>query len=323
MFALYSLYWSLDVYLLWAKFDYLLLPQPASAPGISITQASWKGAPTTGGLPPGSFPMLFVQWLTGMILIVLGDFVSLWRAWAIFGKPRWLYIVLVSTAAIESAIFIMLFVSTSPAYLPTSSAFARVSAKARVPLTFLGYSVTGLAQISATSLIAYKAWAHWRDVREVAKSRNVAALVVVIETGIAYVLLLAFYGFVDFFEPKNSGWNVASVDRFYSVPLIAMYPTLVVVLVASRRTVLEEASTGSLGDMQFATGVVNRTESVSHIRDVGRTAHTTNRESYDSEYDIGRVTGGARDAVTSNGEELAPMEKGMVFPIGPSRFSVV
>ncbi|VDC06682.1 unnamed protein product [Peniophora sp. CBMAI 1063] len=311
MFVIFSLYWALDIYLVTAKFYYLRTPELVGVPGIQIQQGSWRGVPSTGGLPPQSFPLVYVQWVSQLVLLVLGDYVSLWRAWAIFGKPRWLYVSLLSTAVIESAIFIMLFITTSPAYFPTSAAFARVSAKARIPLTFIGYSMTGAAQLASTLLIAYKAWAYWKDVRTIVKSRHVAILIVVVESGIVYFVLLAQYGFTSFFDPKKSTWSAAVLSSFYSVPLIAMYPTLVVVLVASRRTVLEEASAEvSVGDMRFAS---NRRESTSHaISDVAPTVLTLVRvssEEYEPDMDGESYT--AHSAVESGGGELSRTEKGL------------
>ncbi|VDC06679.1 unnamed protein product [Peniophora sp. CBMAI 1063] len=316
MFVIFSLYWALDVYLLSAKFRYLRTFPLVDAPDIRIQQGTWRGVPTTRGLPPEAFPLLYVQWISQLALLVLGDYVSLWRAYVVFEKPRWLYASFVSTAAIESAIFVLLFITTSPAYFPTSPAFARVSDKARVPLTFIGYSTTGAAQLTSTSLIAYKAWKHWKDVRTIIKSRGVAAMTVAAESGIVYFALLAQYGFTSFFGPKNGNWSVAVLSSFYSVPLIAMYPTLLVVLVASRRTVLEEASVGSL---HFAS---NERESTSHaVSDVAHPVLSPARISSDeaeSDVERGSYTA-AYDAIAEPGDaELARAEKGLTSRPPPS-----
>ncbi|VDC06684.1 unnamed protein product [Peniophora sp. CBMAI 1063] len=272
MFIVYTLYWTLDVYLLWVKYQAVLrLPQLKRAATRALaTQMHLKGAPSTDGLPAESYPVLFVQWSSGLTLIVLGDFVSLWRAWVIFGKPRWLYVLLVCAAATESLIFVMLFISTTPAFFAVSPTFLRATSKIRVPLTFCSYSSAGLAQLGSTSLIAYKAWAQWRDVRAFMQRstipRSVAVMLIVIESGLVYIALLAWYGFIDFFGKKT--WIVVSTCRFYSIPLVAMYPTLVIVLVACRHSVLEPsvASTNSLDEVHRTGRPTVRQQDTNRIR---------------------------------------------------------
>ncbi|KZV74661.1 hypothetical protein PENSPDRAFT_732200 [Peniophora sp. CONT] len=116
-------------------------------------------------------------------------------------------------------------------------------AGARMLITFTGYSITGLAQLVSTTLIAYRAWVHWREVRESiyrSVSRpSLAALAIIIESGVAYLALLVWYGSISWWGNPYSA--VVYTCRFYSVPLIAMYPTLVIIVVTSHRSVLERS----------------------------------------------------------------------------------
>ena len=43
--------------------------------------------------------------LTCRLQILLGDFVSLWRAYTVFGRPRWLYILSACIAAVETSTY--------------------------------------------------------------------------------------------------------------------------------------------------------------------------------------------------------------------------
>ena len=60
-----------------------------------------------------------------------------------------------------TVVYALIFASSSTQYLSRSgfeSSFADALGSARTPLTFLGYGITGLAQLGSTALIAYKAW---------------------------------------------------------------------------------------------------------------------------------------------------------------------
>ncbi|KZV74650.1 hypothetical protein PENSPDRAFT_732194 [Peniophora sp. CONT] len=199
MFALYSLYWALDVYYLWAEYRSLLASQSESFDKPDI-QKSWKAAAwiLEDGLLPQYFVVLYMQYMVGLILIALGDFVSLWRAYAVWGRPRWLYITLGCVAVVEGVLYILICASSYTEYISSSVSVPNgvwALAVARIPLTFIGYASTALAQTASTTLMAYKAWFHWREVREFmnrSTSPSLTALAVVIESGVAYLLLLVF-----------------------------------------------------------------------------------------------------------------------------------
>ena len=55
--------------------------------------------------------------------------------------------------------YILLIISASVLYISVAVPhFVDPLAKARTPITFLGYSTTGVTQLISTTLIAYKAW---------------------------------------------------------------------------------------------------------------------------------------------------------------------
>ncbi|KZV74653.1 hypothetical protein PENSPDRAFT_662293 [Peniophora sp. CONT] len=104
MFALFCVYWALDIYYLWAEYHSLLSRCSGSLNGSKAQVVSWKGADWVDqdGLLPQYFTPVYVEYMIELILIVLGDFVSLWRAYVIFGRSRWLCKLLGCIAVIES-----------------------------------------------------------------------------------------------------------------------------------------------------------------------------------------------------------------------------
>ncbi|VDB83451.1 unnamed protein product [Peniophora sp. CBMAI 1063] len=95
-------------------------------------------------------------------------------------------------------------------------------------------------------------WRHRKDVRAYAhqyKSQTLVVLAVVVESGVAYTVLWAWY----------TGINFSSLTRmqarldFYSVPLFAMYPAIIIMLVATRRSILDRSThaTGTISEIRY------------------------------------------------------------------------
>ncbi|KZV70094.1 hypothetical protein PENSPDRAFT_651860 [Peniophora sp. CONT] len=247
MFVLFLGYWSIDVYLLWAEV-YKFLPQQ---------QTGRKDIYYDGIFMPWSVP-LYVQSILQLILVLLGDVVSLWRGYVISGKSPWLKKLVVGTVVLESLVYLWVCISWSTYYLPTSdSGFYYVLLRSRRPVVYLSYAVTGIAQIASTLVIAFKAWVYWKNFRRVANKSpthgSLAILAIVIETGVTYLLLLVWFATINDFIGRH-GAIVAITSSYYFTPLVAMYPTLVVVLVSTRKSVLEPSNKvgAASGDLRFA-----------------------------------------------------------------------
>ncbi|KZV73489.1 hypothetical protein PENSPDRAFT_648825 [Peniophora sp. CONT] len=248
MFILFSAYWALGVYLLWAEV-YTFLPN---------SQATLQGVDSRWIYRPSSAP-LYVQEVLQVMMIMLGDIVSLWRAYAIYGRPRWLYAVFGSILIIETIASTFFCAALAVDYLPLpqSSILYPFLDRTKALWFLLAYLVTDLAQGAATVSIAYKTWAHWRDVREFinrSPTRNsLVMLVVILESGVIYLALLGWYGYISWYGRLDSAiWYTSA---YYMSPIIAMYPTLVVVLVSMRHSVLERSINSVLPvsfGMQFA-----------------------------------------------------------------------
>ncbi|KZV73375.1 hypothetical protein PENSPDRAFT_648914 [Peniophora sp. CONT] len=337
MFALFSLYWALDIYLLWAEYHTLLSPKSDGSYGPDLHAIQRKGtsAADEDVLAPRYFATVYAQYIMQLTLIALGDFVSLWRAYVIFGKPKWLYILTICIAVAESVIYILVFASSSTEYLiPSTQVFVYALANTRAPLVFIGYSTTGLSQLGSTSLIAFKAWVHWKEVREFvqrsARHRSLTALTILIESGIAYLALLIWYGAISYWGPTES--LAVYTCRFYSVPLVAMYPTLVIVIVASRRSVLERsiASPVHVRDMQSAISLADRRGYICRARRIIRRTRSFPDKSFSETDDIiwpevglGRSMGlTSIVTVPKNDDQPQSCDEGMVCSSVPSSATV-
>lgn len=69
-FTIYTLYWALDVYILLIRYHSLISPEFKEGNGKSgIKHMSLNGAPSTEGIPPESFAMVYVQWVAGLTLV--------------------------------------------------------------------------------------------------------------------------------------------------------------------------------------------------------------------------------------------------------------
>ncbi|KAM5542766.1 hypothetical protein V8D89_003727 [Ganoderma adspersum] len=136
-----------------------------------------------------------------------------------------------------------------PQFLFTAGVFAGTSA-----------TLSLLVNLVATGLIAYKAWAHWRLLRECLgrgqhKSRVVSALALLVESGAIYCILLIFL-IVDeaspalFAEPgvHQSAFFRTIADYTYAccIYTIAIYPILIIVIVALKWSPLEQGFVHSI-----------------------------------------------------------------------------
>ncbi|VDB83389.1 unnamed protein product [Peniophora sp. CBMAI 1063] len=287
-------YWVIDVYLLWAE-AYRFLPRQTELQGTGIF---------FDGLDMPWSPPLYVQSILQLLLVLLGDVVSLWRGYVISGRPRWLRRLVISIIVVESLIYLWVAISWSTYYLPPSnSGFYDALVKSRRPVVYTSYAITGIAQTASTVTIAHKAWAHWRNssgfVVKSSMHSSLAMLAIVIETGVAYLLLLIWFATINDLIGRH-GSAAAVTSSYYFTPLVAMYPTLVVVLVSIRRSPLEpsgvstSAASGRLrfaassstsedsplprasssyaqsyGDMRMGLFVVNHTEPIGGSKDSG------------------------------------------------------
>ncbi|VDB83394.1 unnamed protein product [Peniophora sp. CBMAI 1063] len=191
--------------------------------------------------------MLGVHWYVQTVLQILiwtsSDAVVLWRAYAVLGRPRWLRITIVILFLLEIGVYMdylvfYLYVLPHP---PPFIQSIREMTGSRYIITapyLAAASSTLITQVFATALIAYKAWRVWKSRKGLFQGpgRVFRALAVLIESGVAYTLLWIWYTIATndgILGPIVTGWT-----DYYLMPLTAMYPTLVVMIVTLQDSVL-------------------------------------------------------------------------------------
>ncbi|VDB85066.1 unnamed protein product [Peniophora sp. CBMAI 1063] len=210
MFSLSATYWGLDMY-------YLL---------ESIWDTADHVAGTTGLVPISvarddeALDLQLAQQFVACAILLCGDYVVLWRACALYRNPRWLCVVSLVLAVMSTAIY------------STLVAFRHQD---------VGRVVNIVPNLIATLLVTYKTWLHWKDVHtlmpQMGTERSVIVLLmIVLESGFVHSALTTSYAIILF----AIGDEAARWLSYVLIPLFAMYPTLVVVLVAARKNYLEQ-----------------------------------------------------------------------------------
>ncbi|VDB85062.1 unnamed protein product [Peniophora sp. CBMAI 1063] len=191
-------------------------------------------------------------------ILLLGDCVVLWRAYALFGRPKWLLVLSISVQLGVASVYLWFSFGTI-------SLFALV--------------VAVVPDSLATSLIAYRTWSHWKDIREFSEHsgtrQSVAIMLVVIESGFLYLILTVCLVICIMLDGAASIWA-----RYMLNPLFAMYPVVVVLLVATRRDFLERSvNTTSPTSLPWAVEISFRERNDGDLRSCGGPAAGRHRSS--------------------------------------------
>ncbi|VDB83431.1 unnamed protein product [Peniophora sp. CBMAI 1063] len=216
MFALFTAHWSIDAYLLKAH---------AILVSHTVVLAFDPQAKILGHVKETQANASFARDILGVAILILGDCISLWRSYVVSGRQRLLYRVSVLLGA---AVFLA-YVAITVFIFMTEHHY----------LLFYGQIITCVPNLFATIVIGYQAWVHWKDVRQFVQrssmSHGLVVLTMVVESGVVYVVTVASY--IAILGATHNTETVA----YYLIPLIALYPTIVIVLVTTRRTVLEQS----------------------------------------------------------------------------------
>ncbi|KZV70091.1 hypothetical protein PENSPDRAFT_459195 [Peniophora sp. CONT] len=236
LYILAAASWAIDIRILWKEM-YVLLPARLAA------SASSKFDPTltnSNGAP------LFAQAVLLRLIWFISDCISLWRAYAILGRPRWLWVLSVTILFLEAGVYILDIVLISATRLPNPPAsLTRLIQEHSSPVTLvqtLATSFTAAVLAVSTLLIGYKSWIHRLEIRDYVReyefSRSLAMLAILVESGVVYTSVWVIYAIYNDLPSLDSSFGFYW-STFYMAPLSAMYPTLVVVIVTIRRSVLE------------------------------------------------------------------------------------
>ncbi|KZV77192.1 hypothetical protein PENSPDRAFT_746960 [Peniophora sp. CONT] len=214
-FALLSAYWALQVYAFWKATSLALHPIDAN-----------NGTPNHN-IEILNEPLHIAQELLILLIFLIGDCIALWRAYVICGRQRWFWIVCLTLAVADMGSIVAL-IWIEPQYAASI-------------LAAMALYSTGASQLLSTSVISRKAWLHWKDMREFSEQTDlrysIAILFVLSESGIVYVCIYILYLGVSLGQSAGPGGYTMPYDFF--VPIAAMYPVIILQLVAARKSLLE------------------------------------------------------------------------------------
>ncbi|KZV72997.1 hypothetical protein PENSPDRAFT_649251 [Peniophora sp. CONT] len=249
LFLMCAAAWTLDICVLSLQL-YQLLPSRFSpnGPDTTIDQAT-----TTlyGNLK-------FARSACTTVIYIFCDIISLWRAYVIYGRPRWLKITSLSLFSFSCILYIATLVLDDTSGLGSPPTFAvRLEELdgGAVPevLSSMAVSTTAFSQVFVTALIARKAWIYRKDLQSLLpaqrmgssnRKRLTSVFYVVIETGIVYSLLWVIFVLAHEYALGLTGayWSEAWVCQISGI-----YPTLIVVIISERASILEQGANNASG----------------------------------------------------------------------------
>ncbi|VDB83434.1 unnamed protein product [Peniophora sp. CBMAI 1063] len=227
--------WALDIVLL--RQDLLdLLPNQLSTdpdPGVYATLAQLRGEEQ------------YAQAVLQIVIWLISDCITLWRAYAVLGKPRWLRYTIFILLFLEFAdyvVYIVLYVYIFPHPPRFISSLYQSSGGLIGTAPFAATSAfTAAVQAFASFLIFCKAWMILKSRQGLpcGPGRTFRTLSVFIESGLAYSVLWIWYA-IGSNDEISSQMTSAWMDS-YVIPLTAMYPTLVMMIVTIQDSALAKA----------------------------------------------------------------------------------
>ncbi|VDB83781.1 unnamed protein product [Peniophora sp. CBMAI 1063] len=246
LYILCAICWALDVWIVWVDL-YHVLPRQLSPATLDPASDPYATVDRLTG------PMLFARHICTRIIFIMCDWVSLWRAYAIYGSPRWLKIACIMIVAVSCALYTVVTIFSATPKLNDPPAFAIrflvFHGGVNMAFEYMSLSTTACAQIFATALIAWKAWIYRRDVAIPLSKRDATGstdhkrlftiLCIVIETGILYTCLFITH-VLSVAILLGAGYSTWSF--FWISQLSGICPTLIVVVVSIQQSVLERSA---------------------------------------------------------------------------------
>ncbi|KZV64138.1 hypothetical protein PENSPDRAFT_757467 [Peniophora sp. CONT] len=250
--------------------------------------------------------------------LVLSDVVVFWRMWVVWNKSRAILVMASIFVLATTALCIANVIVQQAVFVDPDRADTLATTWGSLALTF-GANALGLAalftslasNVTATALIGLKAWLHRRRLTDQMagfKRLTVAerVLVLLIESGALYICIWIFYSTTvlrpdlyikDYTIDFSNSWNPpAQAYIQICVPqLTAIYPMLILILVALDRTLCEHQFTYN-HDESIAQDSSLRQVTINFDVDVERSGDSTSvSEKDDSKKKLG-VTGKDRDS---------------------------
>ncbi|KAL0566803.1 hypothetical protein V5O48_015199 [Marasmius crinis-equi] len=184
-----------------------------------------------------------------LIEVVIGDFVVVWRAWVLWSENRKIplpSVLLLLCSAVSMLSFLGCFIHYDwPLIVPPTCTALNVST----------YVLSMATNVAGTAAIGYKAWVHRCFLKKyhfaAGNHRVLKALVLLMESGMVYTLLwvLQLINFVPSVGDSYPGQLTQEVFTSISVQLVAIYPTMVIILVYLQRSMWDPSGSDLHADI--------------------------------------------------------------------------
>ncbi|VDB83430.1 unnamed protein product [Peniophora sp. CBMAI 1063] len=248
LYAFAAVYWALDIRILWLELFRMLPLELDPTLDLDIREALYANHGV----------LSFAQNILCLCIFTLNDIVALWRSYVIFGRPRWLLCTSMLIIVIELVLYILNVVSEVN-YLPNvPRSTLALASSLRVGVGPAAYACTAASQVFASLLIVRRIWVSWDNFKDllVPRSSQTSAselCILVAESGLIYAILWMWAAI------SISGIRgllpAAYWSNYYMVPIAAIHPTAIVVIVSLRLSVLDHSldikSSGALSTVLF------------------------------------------------------------------------
>ncbi|EIM91589.1 uncharacterized protein STEHIDRAFT_137223 [Stereum hirsutum FP-91666 SS1] len=172
--------------------------------------------------------------LLGATNYMLSDAVVIWRCWLLWGKSRWVLIILavLYTAAFASAIASVVSHINDTSATLRAKVMLNADDRYNVIMWFLSLGTN----VFATMIVAFKAWKHRRQLRAILhdgsrKNQLERLMTLLVDSGVLYcVIWIAFIIAFSLTETDSRIMNVIMVE------IAGIYPTILIVLINYRTT---------------------------------------------------------------------------------------
>ncbi|KAF7350085.1 hypothetical protein MVEN_01310400 [Mycena venus] len=254
MYGLATWEWAIDIHLLRDDLKVLLpadlvQPPPDHARRIKVNTA-----------------LHVAQGITNNICVVLSDMVVCWRVYVVYDRNKHVLAMAITLlVTMASAIFLCNLTQVGEAF-PSVRLHHLVPSQLIIDGVALGLSA--LINVWATAMIGYQAWRCRRAIRHyLSDSSNITfaegMMALFVESGIVYSVLWILKNIIIIPKVEPTAYTMYATVVMYQVT--GMYPTLIVILVALRKSHLENQFT-SYGDASRTSTTVSRNAMFSPLR---------------------------------------------------------
>ncbi|RDX42099.1 hypothetical protein OH76DRAFT_144899 [Lentinus brumalis] len=216
-----------------------------------------------------------------MVNVIIADSIVWWRAWVLWPRSRvihWVCVLMILLTSVFGAMDTVKWCDFGLRISWAKDVMGYISVGGGTVSGDLWDVITALSSLLtnavATTLIAFRAWQHRRIIVLYLKGQSSArtqverTFALLIESGIIYCALsviVVVYEF-SYILPGPLNRSSFAVDIYYinqgcAVPVVGMYPTLIIIVCAVDRSLYEKSAEGELGSdapMEFNRDLSSR-----------------------------------------------------------------